>query len=87
MELTNTDIYGKIANASFGGYQYFAVFLDDATARSAVYFLTRKSELLSALGNYKALAENELPHKMKAVRLDRAGEHVNKEVNLSLIHI
>ena len=56
-------------------------FLDHATARSAIYLLQKRSELISALKSYKALAENELPHRMKNIRLDRAGEHVSNEVN------
>ena len=80
LELTHTDISGKITNTSFGGFQYFAVFLDDATARSAVFFLQNKSELLSSLKSYKALVETELPYKMKLIRLDQAGEHVSNNM-------
>ena len=61
LQLTHTDISGKIKNGSFGGYHYFAVFLDEKTARTAVYLLQNKSELLSALNRYKSLLENQLP--------------------------
>ena len=80
LQLTHTDISGKISYESFGGYHYFAVFLDDNTARSAVYFLQNRSELLGALQQYKALVENELSFRMLEIRLDKAGEHCSDQV-------
>ena len=86
LQLTHTDISGKISYESFGGYVYFAVFLDDNTARSAVYFLRQRSELLAALQQYKALVENELPFRMLEVRLDKAGEHCSDLVTAFVRH-
>lgn len=80
LELTHTDISGKISVQSLGGCHYFVVFLDDATSMSAVYFLTKRSEFFDALKAYKALVENQRKERMFALRLDRAGENISGDV-------
>lgn len=77
LESTHTYITEKLSISSINGCQYFTVFLDDATARSAVYFLHQKSGLQTALASYKALMENELSYKMQRIRLYKAGENIS----------
>lgn len=61
-------------HSTSNGCHYFAVFLDNETARSAVYFLRWKSELPVAFQQYKALVENELNYRMKRIQLVGAGQ-------------
>lgn len=55
--------------------------MDDATTRSAVYFLHQKSELPTALASYNALVENELSYKMQSNIVDKVGEHISTVIN------
>lgn len=80
LELTHTDMSGKISITSLGKAQYFIVFLDDATAMSAVYFISNKSQFLDCLKAYKAFVENETKAKMLALRMDNAGEQTSNAV-------
>ena len=80
-QLTHTDISGKISYESFGGYIYFAVFLDDCNAQECSLFPTTTDRICwPALQQYKALVENELPFGMLEIRLDKAGEHCSNIV-------
>jgi len=45
-----------------------------------VYFLRHKDQVLSAFKQYKALVENKLERKIKALRSDRGGEYINSEM-------
>ena len=82
LELTHTDISGKMSIPSLGGAEYYAIFFDDCTSISSVYFLRQKCELLSALQKYKALVENESKGKwsMIDVCLDNPGEYKSNEI-------
>lgn len=81
LDLTHTDISGKVSPPSHGGANYLVVFLDDCTGMSAVYFLRQKSEFNASLQAYKALVENQQKERMYAIRLDRAGENKNKTLD------
>ena len=81
LELTHSDMSGRISVASLSGAHYFAVFLDDHSAISAVYFLKQKSEYFICVRQYKALVENEQSRRMLSLRLDRAGENKSRELN------
>ena len=80
LELTYTDISGKLSFPSLAGCRYFTVFLDDATERSVVFFLHKKSDLTKSLSEYKAVVENILNRRMQRIRLDKAGEHIWHEI-------
>lgn len=80
LELTHTDMTGKLTVRSLGGAHYFTIFLDDSTAMSAVYFLQQKSEFLQCLKAYKSLTENQIQYRMYALRLDNAGEQKSNSV-------
>lgn len=76
LELTHTDMTGKINKRSHGGALYLVVFLDHCTSMSAFYFINNKFQYQQCLRAYKNLAENEAqqPPRMYALRLDKAGE-------------
>lgn len=71
---------GKLSTGSLGGHKCFVVFLDDASAMSGVYFITKKSQFIECLQAYKAFTENETGRRMLGVRLDGAGEQRSNEI-------
>nr|QCC62380.1 integrase [Digenea simplex] len=81
LELTHTDMSGKLGVPTLGKAHYFAVFLDDATAMSAIYLLQHKSEFINCFVNYKELVQNQLSRRMYAIRLDNAGEQSSKQLH------
>lgn len=56
--LTHTDISGPINPLTLTVQRYVAVFVDNYTKSSSVYFRTEKVELKKALLAYCALVEN-----------------------------
>lgn len=49
LELTHTDISGRISKPSLRGAHYFVTFLDSCTAMSAVYFIRYKYKFMECL--------------------------------------
>lgn len=82
LELTHTDMSGKIGVPSLGGAHFFVVFLDDRTRMSSVYFWSEKSQFLGSFQAYKALAENESSMNLRLyrMRLDNAGEQNSEDI-------
>lgn len=87
LDLTYIDIAGPIDPPTAAQNKYVAVFLDDATRMSSVYFLNDRSQFFNALTAYKALVENEQHNLMYRLRLDRAGENTSTAIiEMSLQH-
>ena len=81
LTLTYTDIAGPVSPQSLGNARYVAVFIDDATGMSGVYFLQKKEKFIQAFTWYKKTVETEKIHlRMYRVRLDRAGENKSGEL-------
>lgn len=70
---------GRIRKPSLDGAHYFVVFLDDCTAMSSTYFITKNLKFMECLRAYKALTENESCHRMYAIHLDNAGKQNSQE--------
>ena len=79
LELIHTDVCGPIKPSSFGGSNYFLLFIDDFSRKTWVYFLKQKSEAFSAFKKFKAAVEKESGYKIKAMRSDRGGEFTSSE--------
>jgi hypothetical protein len=69
---------------SLSGYKYFVSFTDDKTRYTMIYFLRQKDQVLPAFKEYKALVENKLDRKIKALRSDRGGEYIGSEMTVYL---
>lgn len=80
LSITHTNISRKITNTSIAGSSYFVVFIDEATAISDLYFLRESPDLLWALKFYKNLIKNGWNYRLYGITLDKAGEHVNREL-------
>jgi hypothetical protein len=66
---------------SFGGAVYFLLFIDDYTRYTYVYFLKKKSVVLSYFLQYKALVENQTSRKILFLRSDNGGEYTSNNFN------
>lgn len=77
LELVHTDLCGPMPYKSFSGSRYFLTFIDDFTRKTFIYFLKRKDEVFEKFKEWKALVENQVNKKLKAIRSDNGGEYIN----------
>lgn len=74
--LVHTDLCGPMPCESLSGQKYFLTFIDDYTRKTYVYFLRRKDEVFEKFKSWKALVENDLNKRIKAIRSDNGGEYM-----------
>ncbi|KAG8485451.1 hypothetical protein CXB51_021502 [Gossypium anomalum] len=79
LELVHFDVCGPVKSPSLNDSKYFVLFIDDLTRFSWVYFLKQKSEVFDAFSRFKALIENQLGCKIKALRTDNGTEYLSKK--------
>jgi transposase InsO family protein len=79
LELVHTDVCGPISPASLSGKRFFLSFIDDATRKSEILFLEKKSEVMEKFLEYKQRNENQTGMKIKRIRSDNGGEFVGKD--------
>jgi hypothetical protein len=79
LDLIHMDICGPITPASMSGKRYFITFVDDATRKSEVYFLEKKSEAMEKFKEFKIKVEKQTGLKIKRIRSDNGGEFIGKE--------
>ena len=77
--LVHTDVCGKINVKSLSGGEYFLTFIDDKTRYVWVYILKRKDQVFEKFREWKALVENSIGQKLKALRSDNGGEYTSIE--------
>jgi transposase InsO family protein len=58
---------------------YFFTFIDDATRKTWVYCIRKKSDVFYTFKNWKDLVENETGKRLKYLRSDNGGEYCRKE--------
>ena len=80
LDLVHMDVCGPMPEPSLGGKRYAATFLDDATKLSLVVCLPFKSDVPATVKQVLALLERSGSGTVRAVRSDRGGEYVNKEL-------
>ena len=80
MELVHMDVCGPVSPPSRGGARYFATFLDDYSGLSAVKPLSSKADVADTVRNTLAYMETQCGAQTKAVRTDRGGEYLNKQL-------
>ena len=78
MDLIHNDVFGPIHVPSLGGSLYYVSFMDDFSRNTLLYFLKKKSEVFSKFKEYKALVENQIGKKIKALRIQNGGEFYEK---------
>ncbi len=78
--LIHSDVVGPMENKSLGGARYLLTFIDDCTRKVFVYFLKRKSDVLSTFKQFKVFVENQTGKKIKILRTDNGGEYCSDEL-------
>ncbi|KAL0462286.1 UNVERIFIED_CONTAM: hypothetical protein Slati_0116400 [Sesamum latifolium] len=79
LDLVHTDIYGPLNTPTRGGYSYFITFTDDHSRYGYVYLMRYKSEAFGRFKECRLEVENQIGHKIKALRSDRDGEYLSGE--------
>src|SRR5438552_10410958 len=76
-ELIHSDMSGKIDPPAIGGYNYYGLFINDATRMT--YFAPMKTngskEMLTHFQTFRKLIQNELDTKVKCFRTDNGSEY------------
>ena len=60
---------------------YYAIFVDDFSCKTWIYFLKKKDEVFKSFRSFKALVENQTGKKIKILRTDNGTEYESNEVN------
>lgn len=81
LEIVHSDICGPMRTTSMGGYKYFALFIDDFSRMTFVYFLKNKSDILSEFKKFKSQVELQTNAKIKVLRTDNGREYISAEFN------
>ena len=71
----HTDYCGPLSNDSLGGAQFYALFKDEWTEWSDVYFKKNKSEILDHFESYRVKMETQTGYKIKALQSENAAEY------------
>ena len=77
LELVHTDVMGPMKTKSKGGARYVLTFVDDYSRHVVVYFLTKKSEVVTKFKSFMKLYENQWGQRIKCLRSDNGTEFVN----------
>ena len=79
LDLVHSDVCGPMQITSDGGAKYILTFIDDKSRYTVVYFLEKKSEVLSKFKQYIQMAENFTERKLKRIRSDNGGEYTSND--------
>ena len=71
-----------MSTTSLSNNVYFALFIDDFSRMTYVYFLKIKSQVLSVFKSFKKMVETQSDQKVKVLRTDNGGEYTSKEFNV-----
>jgi transposase InsO family protein len=77
LELIHSDLCGPIDPTSYGGANYYLLFIDDCTMMTHIYPLKTKTskEVLMRFKEYRAEVENQKDKGIKRLRTDGGGEY------------
>jgi len=77
LELVHSDVF-YVGTTSFGGYNYWSIFVDDCSRKKVAVPMKRKSETLAAF------KENVTGKKIKRFREDKGGEYMSNDFDTFL---
>ncbi|CAD6971639.1 unnamed protein product [Tilletia controversa] len=80
LEIILTDVGGPLVTC-FGGFKYYATFIDEFTDWTRVELLRSKAEVLQRLIEFVKVAERTFGTKVQVIRTDGGGEYVNKHMS------
>src|SRR6266478_6204000 len=81
LELIHSDLHGPVSVQTPQKHQYWISFIDDCTRYRTIYLLHKKSDAFAAFKEFKAFAEKQTGYSIKALRDDKGGEYMSKEMD------
>jgi hypothetical protein len=81
LELVHSDLHGPVSVQTPQGFRYWISFVDDYSRYRNVYLLHKKSDAFLAFKEFKAFAEKQTGFPLKALRDDKGGEYMSKEMD------
>ena len=75
----HTNVWGPTQVSSLSVSNYYVTFIDDATRKTWVYCIQKKSDVFNTFKKWKDLVENEIGKKLKCLRSNNGGEYCSKE--------
>eukprot|EP00253_Pinus_taeda_P016183 PITA_16183 len=79
LQLIHSDLSGMFPVTSLDGYLYYAIFVDDFSRKTWIYFLKKKNEVFKWFLSFKALVENQTRKKIKILRTNNRTEYESNE--------
>ena len=74
-------MHGPVSVQTPQKHQYWISFIDDCTCYRTIYLLHKKSDAFPAFKEFKAFAEKQTGYSIKALRDDKGGEYMSKEMD------
>jgi len=81
LQLVHYDLSVMLPMTSLGGFLYYAIFVDDFSCKTWIYFLKKKDEVFKWFRSLKALVKNQTGKKIKILRTDNGTEYESNEFN------
>eukprot|EP00253_Pinus_taeda_P033821 PITA_33821 len=79
--LVHSDLSGMLPVTFLGGYLYYAIFVDDLSRKTWIYFLKKKEKVFKWFRYFKALVENQTGKKINILRINNGTEYESNEFN------
>jgi hypothetical protein len=73
---------GTNSGSYIGGSRYYVTFIDDATRKTWVYCIRKKTDVFDTFKKLKALVENETGKRLKCLRSENGGEYCRKNFDV-----
>jgi hypothetical protein len=79
LDIIHSYVCEKMKIPSLGNFFYYAIFIDDYSCKTWIYFLKEKDDIFNKLQEFKDLVENISRKNIKILRLDNGGEYTSDE--------
>jgi transposase InsO family protein len=79
LDLIHSNVCGPMSVQSVSGFSYYAIFIDDYSRKTWIYFLKKKDEVFDRFREFRALVENQSGRRIQVLRSDNGGEYTSNE--------
>jgi len=79
-EITHSDLWGPAPMPGLKGHRYYISFVDEATRRTRVMYLTSKGEASAKVKHYLTWVEKQDNKSPKIIRVDNGREYINRDL-------